>query len=74
MSVLAYDKYEDKVLFLHMDQYQNPEAFKAFMVIGDPWTYIIDGKHTVRFKRAGRMLYSEFDMVLAGLLQEEKAG
>ncbi|HHI92558.1 MAG TPA: thioredoxin family protein [Gammaproteobacteria bacterium] len=67
------DKYEDKVLFLHMDQYQNPEAFNALTVIGDPWTYIIDGKNTIRLRRAGRMLYREVDAVLASLLKEEKA-
>jgi hypothetical protein len=72
------DKYEKDVLFLHMDQYQNPEAFNAFKVIGDPWTYVIDGERTVRLKRAGRMLYREVDMVLNGLLNEnlpqKKAG
>lgn len=68
------DKYQDQVLFLHMDQYQNPEAFKAFMVVGDPWTYVIDPEQTVRFKRPGRMLFSEVDMVLQGLLNEGKAG
>ncbi len=67
------DKYEGKVLFLHMDQYQNPEAFNALTVIGDPWTYIIDGKNTIRLRRAGRMLYREVDAVLASLLKEEKA-
>lgn len=68
------DKYENEVLFLHMDQYQNPEAFNAFKVIGDPWTYVIDTKQTVRLRRAGRMLYREVDMVLTGLLNENKAG
>lgn len=68
------DKYGDEVLFLHMDQYQNPEAFNAFVVIGDPWTFVIDGKQTIRLKRAGRMLYREVDVVLASLLKEEKAG
>lgn len=68
------EKYQDDVIFLHMDQYQNPEAFKAFTVIGDPWTYVIDGKQVVRFKRAGRMLYNEIDMVIAGILKEAKAG
>jgi thiol-disulfide isomerase/thioredoxin len=72
MLKAVLDKYQDKVLFLHMDQYENPEAFKAFKVIGDPWTYIIDGKQTVRLKRAGRMLFSEVDAVLASLLKEEK--
>ncbi|MCF6336663.1 MAG: thioredoxin [Gammaproteobacteria bacterium] len=67
------DKYGDEVLILHMDQYQNPEAFSALVVIGDPWTYIVDGKKTIRLKRAGRMLYSEVDAVLAALLKEEKA-
>lgn len=69
----ALDKYHDKVIFLHMDQYQNPEAFKAFSVIGDPWTYVIDRKQTVRFKRAGRILYNEIDLVIASILKEAKA-
>ncbi len=58
------EKYGDDVLFLHMDQYQNPEAFKAFKVMGDPWTYVIDAKGIVRYKQAGRVLYSELDRVL----------
>ena len=66
-------KYEGDVIFLHMDQYQNPQAFKAFGVIGDPWTYIIDASQTVRFKQAGRMLYGELDLILR-TLQATKAG
>ena len=65
-------KYEGEVLFLHMDQYQNPEAFKAFGVIGDPWTYVIDSGQIVRYKQPGRMLYGELDMIIAGLLDEDK--
>lgn len=68
------DKYQDEVIFLHMDQYQNPEAFKAFVVIGDPWTFVLDGEQTVRFKRPGRMLFSELDAVVSSLLAESKAG
>ncbi|MGD8567659.1 MAG: thioredoxin family protein [Gammaproteobacteria bacterium] len=64
-------KYENDVIFLHMDQYQNPEAFKAFHVIGDPWTYVIDGSNTVRFKQAGRMLYNELDLVVARVLSDQ---
>jgi len=67
------DKYQDDVLFLHMDQYQNPEAFKAYKVVGDPWTYILDDKNVVRLRRAGRMLYSEVDAVLVELLNEAKS-
>ncbi len=74
MMKAVLDKYQDEVIFLHMDQYQNPEAFKAFIVIGDPWTFVIDGQQTVRFKRPGRMLYSELDMVVKSLLTESKAG
>lgn len=58
------EKYESQVLFLHMDQYQNPEAFTAFHVIGDPWTFVIDSNQVVRYKQAGRMLYGELDSVL----------
>lgn len=64
-------KYEDDVLFLHMDQYQNPQAFKTFGVIGDPWTYVIDRSQIVRFKQAGRMLYNELDFVISGIINEK---
>jgi thiol-disulfide isomerase/thioredoxin len=64
-------KYEDDVIFLHMDQYENPQAFKAFGVIGDPWTYVIDGKKIVRYKQAGRMLYGELDMIINSMLNEK---
>lgn len=68
-------KYESEVIFLHMDQYKNPEAFKAFRVIGDPWTFVIDPKRVVQFKQAGRLLYSELDAVIARmLLAQAKAG
>lgn len=63
------EKYDSQVVFLHMDQYQNPQAFKAYTVIGDPWTFVIDNKQTVRYKQAGRMLYSELDAVIQGVLQ-----
>jgi thiol-disulfide isomerase/thioredoxin len=54
-------KYDQDVIFLHMDQYKNPEAFKAFRVLGDPWTFVIDAQGTVRMKQAGKMLYGELD-------------
>lgn len=62
-------RYEKDVVFLHMDQYQNPRAFKAFRVVGDPWTFVIDKDGMVRFTRPGRMLYNELDMVLKKVLQ-----
>jgi len=65
-------KYEGDVLFLHMDQYQNPEAFKAFGVIGDPWTFVIDSSKVVRYKQPGRMLYGELDMIISGIIKEQK--
>ncbi len=61
------NKYEGKVLFLHMDQYYNPEAYDAFQVRGEPWTFIIDGKGIVRVVYPGRILYQEIDPVLADL-------
>ncbi|MGD9729267.1 MAG: peroxiredoxin family protein [Gammaproteobacteria bacterium] len=63
-------KYESDVIFLHMDQYKNPEAFKAFRVIGDPWTFIIDRQRVVQFKQAGRMLYGELDSAIARVLMQ----
>jgi hypothetical protein len=66
-------RYEPKVLFLHMDQYQNPEAFRAFRVKGDPWTFIIDAHQTVRFRMPGRMLYGELDRQIAKVLAAQKS-
>ena len=63
--------YGDDVIFLHMDQYQNPEAFKAFKVMGDPWTYVIDENQTVQYKQAGRVLYGELDYTLKKVLGAE---
>ena len=54
-------KYDPEILFLHMDQYENPGAFKAFNVKGDPWTYLIDANGIVQFKQPGRMLYGELE-------------
>jgi hypothetical protein len=63
------DKYQTQVLFLHMDQYQNPEAFKAYRVMGDPWTFFIDDKGVVRQSRAGRMLYGEMEFAIKAILE-----
>lgn len=63
-------EYQNDVIFLHMDQYQNPEAFKAFRVMGDPWTFIIDRNQTVQFKQAGRMLYGELDYAIKKVLPQ----
>lgn len=62
------NKYEGRVLFLHMDQYQNPQAFKAFGVMGDPWTYVIDPQGTVRYVQSGRVLYGELEAALVPLV------
>lgn len=64
-------EYGEDVIFLHMDQYQNPEAFKAFKVMGDPWTYIIDAEGKVQYKQAGRMLYGELESVVQRVLNTE---
>ncbi len=65
-SLLA--KYQGKMIFIHMDQYNDPEAYKAYGVPGDPWTFVIDGHGVVRFEQAGSMLYSELeDAIQSGL-------
>lgn len=61
-------KYESQVIFLHMDQYQNPEAFIAFRVKGDPWTFMIDKDGTVLFKQPGRMLLGEMEAAIQRVL------
>ncbi len=66
------EKYQSRVLFLHMDQYENPEAFIAYRVKGDPWTFVIDEKGVVRFQRPGSMLYGELEAAIRGVLPPEK--
>lgn len=63
-------EYEGDIIFMHMDQYQNPEAFKAFRVMGDPWTYVIDRNQVVQYKQAGRMLYGELEQVIKQVLPQ----
>ena len=64
------NKYEHQVLFLHMDQYFNPEAYDAFQVRGEPWTFVIDETGKVKVVYPGRMLYQE----IYPLLTEMTAG
>lgn len=68
------NKYEHKVLFLHMDQYYNPEAYDAFQVRGEPWTFVIDAEGKVKVVYPGRMLYQEIDPVLADLTSSPSKG
>jgi len=62
------DKYQAKMIFLHMDQYENPEAYKAYHVPGDPWTFVIDNRGVVRFQQAGSMLYNELERAIQSAL------
>ncbi len=67
------DKYEDDgVVFLHMDQYQNPGAFIAFRVTGEPWTFVVDSDGIVRFKRPGRLLFGELDRQLESIMTADQ--
>ncbi len=67
------EKYQGRVLFIHIDQYQNPQAYKAYRVMGDPWTYAIDGTGIVRVKQAGKMLYQEMEFAILKILPEAAA-
>ena len=62
------EKYGNQVIFLHMDQYDNPQAYKAFRVVGDPWTFVIGRKGVVRCVAPGRVLYSELDTAIKDAL------
>ncbi len=62
------EKYQDKIIFIHIDQYENPQAYKAYNVMGDPWTFVIDKNGIVRFEQAGRMLTGEMDSALKTIL------
>ncbi len=62
------EKYQDRVIFIHVDQYQNPQAYKAYRVMGDPWTFAIDQGGVVRLQRPGKMLYEEMEMAIQKIL------
>jgi len=62
------EKYQDRVIFIHMDQYQNPQAYKAYRVMGDPWTFAIDKDGVVRVQRPGKMLYQEMEFAIQKIL------
>ena len=62
------DKYQNQLIFIHIDQYENPQAYRAYQVMGDPWTFIIDKHGIVNFERAGRMLYGELDDAIKHVL------
>jgi thiol-disulfide isomerase/thioredoxin len=55
------EKYQGQVVFIHIDQYQNPQAYKAYRVMGDPWTFAIDSHGIVRVQNPGKMLYGEME-------------
>lgn len=61
-------KYQSKMIFIHMDQYDDPEAYSAYHVPGDPWTFIVDSQGVVRFQQAGSMLYNELDDAIQSAL------
>jgi len=62
------DKYDGRVVFIHVDQYQNPQAYKAYRVMGDPWTYAIDKDGIVRVVNPGKMLYGEMEYAIGQIL------
>jgi thiol-disulfide isomerase/thioredoxin len=62
------EKYQGKMIFIHMDQYDNPGAYKAYHVPGDPWTFVIDRRGIVRFQQAGSMLYNELESAVQSAL------
>jgi thiol-disulfide isomerase/thioredoxin len=61
-------KYQGQLIVIHMDQYDDPEAYKAYRVPGDPWTFLVDRRGVVRFEQAGSMLYNELDDAIKSVL------
>lgn len=67
------NEHQGRILFLHMDQYYNPEAYDAFQVRGEPWTFVIDQKGIVQMVYPGRILYQEINPLLSKLDGSSKA-
>lgn len=60
--------YQTRMIFIHLDQYIDPAAYKAYQVPGDPWTFVIDRRGVVRYEQAGEMLYSELESAIKSVL------
>ncbi|MDQ6954555.1 MAG: thioredoxin family protein [Mariprofundaceae bacterium] len=68
------ERYGDKINFLHMDQYYNPEAYDAFQVRGEPWTFVINAQGKVDYIAPGRVLRAEIEPVLKRVAGASKNG
>ena len=68
------NRYGDDILFLHMDQYYNPEAYDAFQVRGEPWTFVINAQGKVDYIAPGRVLRAEIEPVLRHVAGLDKNG
>jgi len=68
------DRYQDKIVILHMDQYYNPEAYGAFQVRGEPWTMVIGADHRLVQTMPGRLLFQELDPILSDLTKSTSKG
>ena len=73
MLKVFMNQYQDRVIFLHMDQYYNPEAYGAFQVRGEPWTFVINREGRVDFIAPGRLLHSELAPMLKHVTEEHVA-
>ncbi len=63
------DRYKDKIVILHMDQYYNPEAYGTFQVRGEPWTMVIGSDQKLVATMPGRLLFQELDPILSDLVK-----
>jgi len=61
------DRYKEKIVILHMDQYYNPEAYGVFQVRGEPWTMVIGADQRLVVTMPGRLLFQELDPIIDDL-------
>lgn len=54
-------KYMDKMVFIHIDGYRDPDSVTQWGHKGDPWCYLIDKKGIIRFVLPGSSIYGELE-------------
>lgn len=64
-------KYGDRMVFIHVDGYKDPDAVSRWGHKGDPWCYIIDKNGVIQAVLPGSSIPRELESVVAKIMAKE---